>query len=474
MNFIKKITLENWQSHVNTTIEPALPGQLTVITGPSDSGKTVILRALRWVFNNQPQGNDFIRVGASFARVTVEFASGDAVVRWRSTGSINRYVVNGETYEGFGSSVPLEVMELTGVRPVKIGDLEFNLNLAEQLDGPFLGKSISAGARAKVLGKLAGTEKIDYAAKQLGTDLYRRNQDEKRLAGEAAVLKERIKEFDYLPAMAQKIEKLSTMVEQIKLGQSARNKLAELKERLAETDGKIAGAQAALWRWRNLGEAEKILAEAAESRQSRETLVALTDRYWTYQKNIWACRKVIAKYAGLPEAETFYSRAEKALARMKGLEQAKTRFHGAENGLGEAGKVLSRLQGVEKAGEIAGKIAELLVKRDILIRLRNGYNGTTSRVDQEQKALAKLAGVNEAEAVLKTAGEKRRRWEKLVILQDKFVSLCGLIEDVRAKAVIWENRVAELQGAYQDELDSFGMCPVCGALKNEMRIKEVV
>jgi len=479
LNPIRKLIIENFQSHQKTTITPALDGQLTVITGPSDAGKTVVLRALRWLLFNEPQGSDFIRVGASFARVAIELESGHIVIRER-TKATNRYKIiapdttEPQVFEGFGSSVPLEVQELTGVRPVKIGDLELNLNLAEQLDGPFLGKNISAGARAKVLGKLAGTEEIDYAAKQLGTDLYRRGQDEKRLAEELAQLEEKIREFDWLPGMAAEIEQLEQIIEKIKTAQAMQNRLTTLKEQLAEADAKIAAAQAALWRWRNLKQVENLLVNITENQCHKETLVGLVDRYWTYQKSIWTCEKVIAKYAGLSDAETLYFDAEKALARVNILGQLKIRLYRAENSLKDAEKTLARLQGVEEAGKVAGRVAELNIKRDILIRLRNGYSSVMSRADQEQKALAKLAGVGEAESVLRAIGEKRSRWEKLVILRDKFAGLCRLIEDTRAKAIIWENRVAELEGAYKDELVKAGICPLCGQPVKIECLKEVI
>jgi len=479
LNPIKKLTIENFQSHQKTTIVPAADGQLTVVTGPSDAGKTVILRALRWLLFNEPQGSDFIRVGASFARVAVELKSGHTVVRKR-TKATNRYKIiapgtpEPQVFEGFGGNVPLEVQELTGVRPVKIGDLEVNLNLAEQLSGPFLGSSISAGARAKVLGKLAGTEEIDFAAKQLGTDLYRRNQDEKRLAGEVAALEEKIKGFDYLPTMAQKIEKLSAVVERIKLDQALRNKLAELKEHLTEIDGKIAEAQAALWRWRNLEQAEEILVKAAENRRSRETLAALTDRCWTYEKSIMACRKVIAKYAGLSEAENLFQAAQNAAERIKRLRNLKTSYLTNMEMIQKSRDTLDRLSGIDQAGKMIIDLQEKVVRRDLLDRLARSYGKTGMFIVQEQLKVKSLQRVTEVEALLQTVSEKRRLWEKLAVLQDKYASLSSLIEDARAKAVMWENRVAELQGAYKDELAAAGICPLCGQAINYQKIKEAV
>ena len=44
---IQEVTIEGYQSHTNSTFRLS-PG-LTVITGPSDAGKTAIIRALRVV-----------------------------------------------------------------------------------------------------------------------------------------------------------------------------------------------------------------------------------------------------------------------------------------------------------------------------------------------------------------------------------------------------------------------------------------
>ena len=47
MRYIKKIILQNFQSHKYSIVE--LDEQLNVIVGPSDSGKSAIIRALKWV-----------------------------------------------------------------------------------------------------------------------------------------------------------------------------------------------------------------------------------------------------------------------------------------------------------------------------------------------------------------------------------------------------------------------------------------
>ena len=54
---IKKIQIQNFQSHKETTLK--LDPGVNIIVGTTDSGKTSILRALRWVIWNRPSGDDF-------------------------------------------------------------------------------------------------------------------------------------------------------------------------------------------------------------------------------------------------------------------------------------------------------------------------------------------------------------------------------------------------------------------------------
>ncbi len=475
---IKTLQIENFQSHAKTNIAPAPPGQLTIITGPSDSGKTAIIRALRWLYFNTPQGADFLRAGCSMVKVNLEMDSGHRVVRER-TKATNRYVVvppGGErqVFEGFGSGVPLEVQEVTGVGPVQIGDLNINLNLAEQLDGPFLGKSVSGGARAKVLGKLAGTEEIDYAAKLLGTDLYRRNQDEKRMSGELAELEEKIRGYDWLPGMARKIEQLEQLVKKLRTSQERRGRMVQLKEQLEQVDEKIIACQAVLCRWRNLEQTEQLAIDATENQSNKETLVKLINDYWTCQKNMSACEKIIKQYAGLPKAEEKLQSAQDTSERVKRLRNLKASYLFAQDLIQKNQEILCRLRGIDQAGELVGGMRDKITRRDILLRPKRSFEKIGMFITQEQAKVETLQRVAEAENLLRAAGEKRRQWEKLAALWDKFISFNTLIENTRGKTVMWENRVAELQGAYQDELITAGICPLCGQVIDYQKIKEAV
>lgn len=104
MNNILDVRLENFQSHLDSQFTFA--DGLNVLIGQSDSGKTAVIRGIRWALFNQPRGTDFIRAGSDFVRVTIQFESGDRLIRER-TASKNRYMIkkNGQeqqVFESFG------------------------------------------------------------------------------------------------------------------------------------------------------------------------------------------------------------------------------------------------------------------------------------------------------------------------------------------------------------------------------------
>lgn len=521
MNPIKKITIENFQSHKKTVVNFAGSGQLTIITGPSDGGKTAILRALRWVFYNAPSGIDFIRVGTTFARITIEYENGDIVARWRSNGGINRYLVNGNTFEGFGSAVPLEVQEVTGIRPVTIGDMEIDLNLASQLQGPFLGKDVSAGARAKVLGKLAGTEEIDIAGKTLGTDLYRREQDKKRLEKEIKDKDAEISQYDYLPGLAARIERLEQVVARAKELIEKREALELLDDKLNFIDAKILHATNDIKRWQGISSAEKIVAQTEKQITLQGTLGSLQNDYERAEYHIDQNNELLFRWRSLPGIVNAATRAQEATERrgvlyplgerlgatddkageaievltqwhiLPELEQLFAKITEAENRRGPLNTLWTRLfftdglvrdqefllkkyAGVAEAAVAGRNVAEAVLRRGTLIDLRQNLsiNWATIQMTNEQlwHNQKKLAAVRSVEIAEDAMVQRKALYPLLIQLRgaDK------LIHETQCTKSWFENEVCENEVAYQDELMAAGKCPTCGADTDQMNIREVV
>lgn len=170
MPYIKQVRIQGFQSHIDSTFTLS-PG-LSIITGPSDAGKTAIIRALRWLAFNEPQGEAFIHAvrdgdgnlvsQAEQATVTVELDDGTVISKTRRKGkTIYTHSAYADPWEK--AELPLEIKETLGLHKQQYGDnFETCLNFAYQLDPPFM-LSETGSTGAKILGKLAGTEVVDKA-----------------------------------------------------------------------------------------------------------------------------------------------------------------------------------------------------------------------------------------------------------------------------------------------------------------------
>ena len=73
----KSLCIENFQSHKKTVLN--FDAGVKVIIGRSDSGKSAIIRAIRWLVENKPNGNSFINYDESKASVEIDI--GDTILK---------------------------------------------------------------------------------------------------------------------------------------------------------------------------------------------------------------------------------------------------------------------------------------------------------------------------------------------------------------------------------------------------------
>lgn len=153
-NAIDRITLINFQGHKKLVIdlEPC-----TTIIGPSDSGKSSIIRALRWVCLNKPSGIEFLRHGSKNVSVSL-WVDGTKVLRKRNTtNNIYSMLVDGEKeariYRSFVRGVPTDIEEV-----LRVSDYNFQ----SQHDSHFW-FSLSPPQLSKELNKMVQLDQMDDA-----------------------------------------------------------------------------------------------------------------------------------------------------------------------------------------------------------------------------------------------------------------------------------------------------------------------
>jgi len=213
MKYITKLILENFQSHKYSEID--FKPDLNVIVGPSDTGKSAIIRALKWVLYNEPSGDFFIREGESNCSVTIHISDGTILQRYR-TKSKNGYLLvksDGEEmrFEGFGKDVPEEIINITNIKKILLDrDESSAINMGEQLEGPFL-LSEKTSVRANAIGRLVGVNIIDDALTDVLKDMKNLNTSRKNTEKRIEVLLDEIKEYEYLDQLRFKLSKLTNL-----------------------------------------------------------------------------------------------------------------------------------------------------------------------------------------------------------------------------------------------------------------------
>jgi DNA repair protein SbcC/Rad50 len=148
------LMLKNFQAHKKLAID--FDPHVTTIVGPSDVGKSSIIRALTWASTNKPGGDAFIRHGAKGAVVTLS-VDGHTITRAKCNEG-NIYFLDDQEYKAFGADVPTPIAQL-----LNLGDINFQ----GQHDSPFW-FSETSGEVSRRLNAIINLQIIDNVLGYLG------------------------------------------------------------------------------------------------------------------------------------------------------------------------------------------------------------------------------------------------------------------------------------------------------------------
>lgn len=266
---LERVIIQNFQSLKKLDLEL---GKLTVIVGPSSSGKSALMRALRGLASNV-RGSSVITTGEK--SMSISAYTEDSIVTLQKTATTGKYLLTDratgkeEKFTTLNQKVPEQITKALNIEPLTTKDA--SINFAGQFDKPYL-LGESAAHVAKVLGDLTNVSTIFEAV---------RAANKKKLSVNA-LLKTRQSDLDGLLEQAQ----LFTGLVALKGAVEASERLLEEAEQLEARQGRLEAAVASLET--SAETLENVL--ALPPAPSLDELEAVYERYTRYKQLVsqWA------------------------------------------------------------------------------------------------------------------------------------------------------------------------------------------
>lgn len=159
---IKRLQIRNFRTHKKLDIK--FCKRVNSIIGNNYSGKSTILRAIRYMSQNKPSGDSVIRWGASKTSVRITDERKNKIKRIRGK-RINLYKLNDKEFKAFGNKVPEEIQKTLGLS---------DINFQGQHDAPFW-FSKTAGEVSRELNVIVNLDIIDSTLSSISSEIQTTN-----------------------------------------------------------------------------------------------------------------------------------------------------------------------------------------------------------------------------------------------------------------------------------------------------------
>jgi exonuclease SbcC len=247
---LTSLTVENFQPHKHRVIE--FDEFVTVLVGANGSGKSSVIRAIRWVAFNRPLGDSVIRWGSKHARVKLVTETAKVVREKGEDG--NYYRVNTQKFTALGTGVPesvrrlLRLEEINFQKQIEAGfwfthsapEVAREMNRVVDLDVIDKSQSYASGKLKAASGEVKTLESLLEETKRKEASLSWVAKAERLLQEYDRIAQER-------DTALQRLQGVSSLLEQIREAQGRTqaipdtsrvdvkiNELREAKERLEE------------------------------------------------------------------------------------------------------------------------------------------------------------------------------------------------------------------------------------------------
>ena len=476
MRYVRRITLENFQSHKHTEME--FGPELNVIVGPSDSGKSAIIRALKWVMYNEPSGDFFIREGEKECKVTLELSDGTSLQRYR-TRSKNGYrlvdnVGNENIFEGIGLSVPQEIMDITGIRKIKLdADSENSINLGEQLEGAFL-LTEKASTRANAIGRLVGVDIVDDALREVLKDMRSLNQSRKQKEETLQITNKKLLEFEYIEELKATQVKLASIMETIHGLNKRIEKLELINKKLHGLTSEISKNEFILKGFGKLGDFGLVLSKAESKIDLLNSYNRLSANYKGINISKERTNYTLDNVTKFVEGSPPFSVMELKVYRLLNLKRIFAITEGTKLEM-ERTRIISN--SLDRLDYTINLINSTDMKSKKLKDLHTLGDKRASILNSERKGVIYIKKLNaflDNEYISKKLEEKSSYLNILISYKERYDSIKNEILGTEVKIAKNNDILANVLNEYKKLLQSIEKCPYCLNDIDEHTIEHII
>jgi exonuclease SbcC len=422
---IKRVIIQNFQSHRDTTID--FSDKDTVIVGSSDSGKSAILRAIEWVRTNRPLGTSFIRNGANSpcrVELIVDRDGEEVSIVHEKTTKRNSYYVNGQEFTAVGSDVPREVVELLGIA---------DINVQHQLDQHFLVLD-SPGRVASYINSITKLEDASEVQARIVSELRELTKEIEEKKGEIARLEEEEKK-----PIFQALDDFSFLIDRGDELLKEKEESQEKKERIQKCIQDLQFVESSLFQINRKVE----LLSSVETLSSR-----FTEIRESHQERCRKLSRLKVLSSGLSECVDALVCVCRDLDRSRAIESICSPILVVSGDLSSVEKLRQRLESL---------VRQLKDSLDAL-------SSTERSIRQKEMLISSLSSLGKIRDDYSEVTKKNRSLSRLVMsIRESQSSLCEC-----------EKSLDHLRSQRKDFLEQIEVCPLCNAVLDDDRKNHVM
>lgn len=463
MIYITKVILKNFQSHEYSELE--FTQGLNVILGQSDSGKTAIIRGIKWALYNEPKGDFFVREGEKETSVEIFFSNNVILKRIRlSTKNIYELTDSFgrlQRFESFGNTVPPQIYEEIQIRSyTNFTYSKSMLNIAEQLDGPFLIQD-SPYERAKAIGKLNDVDILDTAYSDLKSDLLSLNSELKNKINLRDEAQAELDSLNFLEDYEKRLENLKKIKETFLKNNDFLLKLRDYKCQAENIEGELKKERDIINKFKKLEDANTIFTEALNKKAKLKELINLKNDFIYNSKEIEKNKEILKKLENLEFIKDTNDKSKKINQLFLNLLSLKNQILNLERTIDLTKEKIKSLENLEKTKIILNDLENKNKGFNDFLEIKKRLNVLNEKFKIADKFLKGYENLDESFNLFKKLEKSLYNYNKLIQINEN-LSKIGIdigIEKLKIDFISqdYQKNLEEYRKIY-NKLD---FCPFC-------------